>query len=516
MQRRKLTARVAACLAGAALILALAGCSGDDDPPLPKASYVTTPCPNPNVPGVPVLDLGAGFECGYLTVPENRARPDGRTVRIAVARAKAVVARSGSVPLLYLAGGPGGTAIATAVLRVAVGWNADRDVIFIDQRGTLHAQPLLACTEIDAFLIDAVQRVTSAPDTLARGEAATRACRDRLAAAGHDLAAFDTAQNAADMADLRVALGIDEWHVYGVSYGTDLALQLLRDHPAGIRSLVLDSLVPPQVNLIDGFWPNAAAGYQALFDGCAADPACSAAYPAVKTQFFDLVRSLHAAPRHVAVTDPASGQPITVAIDGYALANLVVVASLNPGATAGVPALVQGLAQGDGTLAALSLLANRPPPGLTGYGLTYGVFCREHAAFTDAARVKAAAMAALPAFPDGVLSLVPQSPNLLRECAAWNVGRAEDRNKEPARSTVPVLLMAGAFDAITPPAWALLAASTLPNARVLTFPGAGHDVMIWSPACAVSVMRSFLDQPGAVDDRCVRDLRVPPFVLPQP
>lgn len=514
MPFNSLTARVAACLAGALLMLALAGCSGDDGPPLPKAVYMATACPNPNVPGVPVLDLGAGFECGYLTVPENRARPNGRTVRIAVARAKAVAAKPGAVPVLYLAGGPGGTGIATAALRVADGWNADRDVIFIDQRGTLHAQPLLACTEIDSFLIDAVQRVTSATDTLARGESATRACRDRLAAAGHDLAAFDTAQNAADIADLRLALGIDEWHVYGVSYGTDLALQLLRDHPAGIRSLVLDSLVPPQVNLIDGFWPNAAAGYAALFEGCAADPACKAAYPAVKSQFFDLVRSLQAQPRPVVVTDPATGQAITVVIDGYALANLAVVASLAPGATAAVPALVHGLAQGDGSLAALTLLANRPPPGLTGYGLTYGVFCREHAAFTDAARVKAAALAALPAFPDAVLSLVPQSPNLLRECAAWNVGRADDRNKEPARSQVPVLLMAGAFDAITPPAWATLAAGTLPNTRVLTFPGAGHDVMIWAPACAVSVMRSFLDRPDAVDDRCVRALRVPPFVLP--
>ena len=127
---------------------------------------------------------------------------------------------------------------------------------------------------------------------------------------------------------------------------------------------------------------------------------------------------------------------------------------------------------------------------------------------------RAAAVAALPGFPDAVLSLVPQSPNLLRECAAWNVGRAEDRNKEPARSAVPVLLMAGSFDAVTPPAWAELAARTLSDARVVTFQGAGHDVMIWSPACAVSVMRSFLQQPGAVDDRCVQALRAPPFVLP--
>src|SRR3712207_8801561 len=52
-------------------------------------------------------------------------------------------------------------------------------------------------------------------------------------------------------------------NLYGVSYGTDLALQILRDHPEGIRSVVLDSVVPPQLDLFDGFWPNAAVGYQA-------------------------------------------------------------------------------------------------------------------------------------------------------------------------------------------------------------------------------------------------------------
>ena len=116
-------------------------------------------------------------------------------------------------------------------------------------------------------------------DRRARSSAATRACRDRLAGRGYDLAAYNTVENAADINELRIALGIAEWNVYGVSYGSDLALQLLRDHPEGIRSLVLDSLVPPQVNLIEGFWPNAAEGYRALFDACAAQPACAGAYP---------------------------------------------------------------------------------------------------------------------------------------------------------------------------------------------------------------------------------------------
>lgn len=134
-------------LAGLCAALAVACGSGDDGLPVP--TYAAAPCPSRNVAGIEALELGPQFECGFLTVPENRARPTGRTVRIAVARVRAVAADPARAPLLYLAGGPGGTGLDTAVLRVQEGWNADRDVIFIDQRGHLHAERLLACPEID-------------------------------------------------------------------------------------------------------------------------------------------------------------------------------------------------------------------------------------------------------------------------------------------------------------------------------------------------------------------------------
>jgi pimeloyl-ACP methyl ester carboxylesterase len=157
--------------------------------------------------------------------PENRARPDGRTVKIAVARARSTSANPKPDPMLYLAGGPGGPGLPLGNTLVAAGINRDRDVIV------------------------------------------------------NDLASFDTSENASDIADLRTALGIREWNVYGVSYGSDLALQLLRDHPDGIRSLTVDSVVAPQINLIERFWPSAAEGLTALFDACAAEPTCARAYP---------------------------------------------------------------------------------------------------------------------------------------------------------------------------------------------------------------------------------------------
>jgi pimeloyl-ACP methyl ester carboxylesterase len=442
------------------------------------ATYRRAPCPKPNVPGVPQLNLGPKFKCGYLTVPENRYKPRGRKIRIAVAIAEAATRHPHPDPILWLEGGPGGTGLAVAVGVVKLGINADRRIIFI----------------------------------AAHDIAAVRACRDRLAAQGYDLAAYNTAENAADAADLRVALHITQWNVYGVSYGTDLALQLLRDYPQGIRSMVLDSVVPPQLNLIQEFWPAAQRGYQAVFDACAAQPACHAAYPNLQAEFTAAVNRLTRKPLTVEVRDPATAQRTKVVFDGYQLANLLVVLSLYPGSLADAPAIVHKLAAGDVAQAAITLLGTVPPVGLVGYGLTFGVFCSEAVPFTTPRKVEAVARTALPTFPARVLALVPQEPRVFSECTVWHVHRASPSVSQPVHSAVPVLLMTGTFDAITSPAWADLAAQGLTHATVLRFPGVGHDVIGWRHKCGATVMVKFLDRPnGGYDTSCVDKLTVPAF-----
>lgn len=145
---------------------------------------------------------------------------------------------------MFLAGEPGGSGLLEQ--SAASGWNADRDVFFLSQRGTVKADPFLSCPEIDQFIARAAHLVMADPATSAASAAATSGCRDRYAHEGWELSAYNTTENAADVADLRTALGIDEWNVHGVSYGTKLALQLLRDHSEGIHSMVLDGVVPPQ------------------------------------------------------------------------------------------------------------------------------------------------------------------------------------------------------------------------------------------------------------------------------
>jgi pimeloyl-ACP methyl ester carboxylesterase len=298
--------------------------------------YDPAACPKPNLPGSQPksLDSDPAYSCGYLTVPVDHAHPAGLKLKIAVARVKAVSPNPKPDPIVYLTGGPGVSGLIRApgvVDRV----NADRDVIFVDQRGTLHADPFLNCPEIDTFNVALLGLAAAAASTQAAQLAATEACHARLLASGYDLAAFDTAQNAADIADLRTALGIKEWNIYGVSYGSDLALTILRDHPAGVRSVVVDGVVPPQSVILNEFWPDAAAGYETLIKACEAQPACNAAYPNLRKELVDTVNALDRHPVTVIVPAGAAisalaplavsaDNMVNVVFDGYQMANLLV------------------------------------------------------------------------------------------------------------------------------------------------------------------------------------------------
>lgn len=509
----RLTLLSAATALGLVATTAFAAPSAPVDQPY---SYAAAPCPDPNIPEIgPSVNLGPEFTCGYLTVPENRDKPGGRTIRVAVARAKAVSATPKPDPIVFLTHGPGGVAFMDAVREVAAGMNADREVIFAAQRGNYHSDPQLTCPDYDAFSdVTALSMKFAAPSTGVRNVAAVKACRDRLAAGGADLASYNTVENAADIADLRKALGIKEWNVYGVSYGTNVAQVLLRDHPEGIRSMVLDSVSPVNQNLFTQGWPAAAGMYQAIFDACADQPACAAAHPDLKEEFVATVNRLNQTPLVVTVDD-AEGRPVTVNIDGYTLAWLVTGLSYTgPAGFATIPSMIHNAAAGDGREAATARLARVAPPGLAGYGLAFGAYCREMASWTTPAEVAAAGKAVLPGFPDDVLRLIMVPGRMFDECAAWDVGSATPADRAPVVSDVPSLLMGGLFDGVTPAAWAGVVAKGLRNSEVIPIPGAGHDVIAQSP-CARSMMDAFFDDPTRpVDRACLNDIVIPPFKTP--
>jgi pimeloyl-ACP methyl ester carboxylesterase len=486
----------------------IAACAGIDSSKAPNesasaSSYQAIPCPQPNLAGFPDLDFPPDVQCGYLTVPENRAKPGGRKIRIFVTRAPAISATPKPDPIVYLSGGPGGAGSFEVAFMLKHGINAEREVIFVDQRGTHRADPRIGCPGWEQFGYDSVSLPFSAESTAAREVATIKECHDKWVAAGVDIAAYNSTENAADIAELRVALGIDRWNVYGVSYGSKLALIVLRDHPQGIRSVILDSVSPPSNNIAEVWWTAPASSFKAIFAACAAQPACAAAFPKLEADFIATVNRLDRTPAVVQVKD-ASGSTVTVNVDGFAFVYTLIMAS-ERGDASGVPRMISAMARGDAASVAAAYLAMRGPPefvGLGGFGLALTVFCAEHADLTTEAAALAKARVALPGFPDRVLRVQPKQGRLFIECPVWNVAPAAPAVSAPTVSGVPVLILEGTFDAATAPAWIDLITPGLKNAQYVAFPFTGHAVLGKS-ACAPAIMAAFLDNPmKPVDATC--------------
>src|SRR5437764_3595277 len=261
--------------------------------------------------------LGRDVRCGFVVVPEDRSVPQGRTIRLAVAIFPSPHPHPAPDPFVFLQGGPGGALISDLAPQITkknrtTDYPADRALVLLDQRGTGLSQPSLACKETTALDYRTLGQHLSRQRQADLQVQAAQQCRARLVAAGINLNAYTTPADAADVAALRGALGYRALNLYGVSYGTRLALTVMRTHPQGIRSVILDSVEPPGVNAITSPLASTTRAFAVLFNSCAADTACAAAFPGLRQTFYRVVQRLNAAPATIRTSDPTTGKPYTV------------------------------------------------------------------------------------------------------------------------------------------------------------------------------------------------------------
>jgi pimeloyl-ACP methyl ester carboxylesterase len=469
----------------------------------------------PKLPGAEEL---AKASCGYLVVPENRNRPTGRTIKLMVAKYPARSTEKRADPVVYLAGGPGDIAPLEINGLIAADFIRDRDIVVMSQRGTMFSEPALTCASIDDFARELLGLRFYSEATKRAHLAATEACHRDLAATGADLSAYNSTESAADFADLRKALGYETWNVYGTSYGSYLAQTLMRDHPEGIRSVVLDSVLPTTYNVAAN-WLNARDGFDNIFQACAAEAACSAAHPRLEETFTGLVNKLEAEPLTATVRDPATGEDVKVVLDGGALVDWLRNQNYGVPTLQAAPNRIDGLAAGRPEAIeaiALDRASRATPPGpdvpALGYGLAVGVSCRESYPFATPEDLAAAGREAFPHYPASIQDEgVGGWAYFNEDCReVWKVPAAPDAMHQPVASSIPTLLISGSFDTLTSLAGAKAAAAKLSNATIISIRGIGHFVSPWSP-CAQAVIVSFLADPAAPDTSCLGALKPPSF-----
>lgn len=485
-------------------------------PTATPAPPTSTPSPVPTIAYTAVFEpancrfaipAGASPQCGYLVVPENRRRPDSPSIRLHVGIFKSTSASPAPDPVIHLGGGPGSptTNWASYLSDVGIlgGFLRSRDYILFDQRGTGNSLPRLNCPDRDDMTVTLLTQQFDLDTASGMALDAYARCRDRLRGEGIDLAAYNSAASAADINDLRLALGYQTINLYGVSYGTRLALTAMRDTPETIRAVILDSPYPPQVNLYTTWARYAQRAFDVLFDGCAADPACNAAYPDLRSVFYQLAAQLEASP----VPVDAANTNLTVLVDGDVLIDVLFSGLYRMDTIPGMPALIYETSRGNYTRLSrrLSLFFDRGGSA----GMTNSVQCNEEAPFGTYEDMLADTLSVQPLVRDHFNNDIRVYFSM---CNAWGAGRAGPTENEPVTSDIPTLLLTGEYDPITPPEWATLTAGTLTSSTVYQFPGWGHWIMR-SGSCGLKIGLDFMDTPtGPVDASCIATMGPPVFV----
>ncbi len=441
--------------------------------------------------------ISAQARCGTLEVPENPDAPAGRRIELAYAIVPAPTGRPHPDPVLYLAGGPGQAARdVLPLMRLALREvNRDRDLIFLDQRGT-GGSNALRCdfSAVDPFIEPDEEEVIEL----------YRACLDDLDA---DPRFYTTEHAVRDIEALREHLGYARLNLVGSSYGTRLAQVYLRHHPDRVRSMVLDGVVPTRLALGSEHGRALDETLALILDRCAQDEACNARFPDLPDKLAELqVRFGADARERLNLTHPRTGRIQAMDFNRDGLAQALRMLAYSPPTQALLPLLIDEAAASDvpDRIAVQLMQIYEQLDAMIAVGLEASVGCSEDwPVWREQDPAAEAATLLGPSMREGREQI----------CALWPAGEVAPDFHEPFTSDVPVLLLSGELDPVTPPRYGEEAVGQFPNSRHLIAAGHGHNTL--GPPCTSVIAARFIDElrPDELDVGCMERLGGAPFFL---
>lgn len=423
--------------------------------------------------------------CAPFAVAENPDDPGGRRIDLKLALIKADAEAADDDLVVFLAGGPGQSAIETWP-RTAAAFASLRKhhhIVLLDQRGTGGSNAMV-CAGAD-------EGAAGNDADLAAVSRRTRACLEQ-AQQHADPRFYTTTVAIGDLEALRQALGAPQFDLVGISYGTRVAQQYAARHPDGVRSIVLDSVAPNEIVLGEEFAGNLETALQAQFALCAQAPDCTKAFADPYANLVRLRETLRAQPHDLDFRDPVTFAPAHIRLDGNTLAGIVRLFAYSPETAALLPlAIAEGLKGNYAPLAGQARLLSRDLSELQESGMQLSVICAEDADLLA------------PRPQDAATVLNSLLIDVIRaQCAIWPKGTRPADFHAPLRSAKPILVLEGELDPVTPPRYGEQVMQGFSNARLLVARGQGHNVI--GRGCIPRLVGEFVDKlaPKALDATC--------------
>ncbi len=449
-----------------------------------------------------VSGIEGSAKCGTYEVYENRATKKGRKISLNFLVLPATGASRQPDPFIYIPGGPGSSATedAPGIAREFGRIREQRDLLFIDQRGTGGSNPL-NCDFFNPadpqsyfgyfFPLDDVRR-----------------CRQKLEPKA-DLTLYTTSVAMDDFDEVRAALGYSRLNIFGASYGTRASLVYLRRHSESVRTVTLHGVSPTDHYMPSDFPRQTERALQGVIAECAADEACHRAFPNLQAETREVLARLLKGPVEVAVRSSATGGPgsqvsrTTVKLSRDLAAEAIRYVLYNSGAAPQVPWLLHQASQGNFVPLAESALRFRRNIVATGSnGMYLSITCAEDLPWIKPGEGERLAMNTFL----GDYRLRQQRD----ACALWPRAHIEPSYGEPVRSSLPVLIFTGQWDPVTPPSNGERVLRYLTNSLHVVVPRGGHGFGGLESLDCIERLHTEFVKTGSVkglDTSCVKGIR---------
>jgi len=435
--------------------------------------------------------------CGSLVRPLDPSGEEPGEIELRVAVVPALNLTPEPDPLVPIAGGPGQGSVQ---FYTSYSWafedvRRNRDILLIDQRGT--GESATMDCEFDDDLVEGDYSVELTVEYTGR-------CLEQLP---HDPRFFTTSVAVTDIEAVREALNYPSLNLYGVSYGTRVAQHFARRYPDSTRTVVIDGVVPPQISLGPEIATESQNAVEKILARCAEDEDCDERFPDLADDFSRLVRDLREVDVEISVPHPSTGRPEEILFSKAEFSAAIRLLAYHPNTMALIPLLIDEAGKGNLVpLGSQYLMTSIAMMDALSLGMHNAVMCTEDVPFYDKSTIDY----------DGIEASYMgmfQLDALDAICSIWPAGPIDDGFKEPLASNLPVLLLSGDADPITPPRYAELAAVDLENATLLIGKDQGHGQI--GVGCTSGLVADFIESadPAAIDASCLERSFVMPFFL---
>lgn len=458
---------------------------------------------------LPVLEIcrpeGAQEDvlCGTLPVWEDRAAKAGRKIELEIVVVPAHTETPEPDPVVPVAGGPGDsiTGAAGYISKELPEILAKRDVLLVDQRGTGKSNGLFCAFGVSP------ENPQPAYDGMFPLEGVKR-CREELEARA-DLTQYLTSIAVDDLEEVRRWLGYPKLNLLGGSYGTRFSQEFMRRHPGSVRTAVLEGLAGMDQRMPLDHARDGQRALDMLLLLCEEDAPCREAFPGLRRELWEVLARLEREPGRATVENPLADGEVTLTVGRGVFAEALRSLLYTPDGSTQLPFIVHRAHQGDfGPFFKTTIpwrvfveleLAN---------GLYLSITCSEDVAwFTeDEARVHDRGTA-LGSF---------RSEAQLRACSVWPKTEIPADFRQPVETDLPVLILDGELDPVTPPRFAREAIEHMPNGLLVLIPRGHHGSNgLTNPECIHGLVQRFLEAgtTEGLDPSCVDTMQRPPFVL---